>query len=215
MTYGDFDPDIDPDIDPDWCDDSGHYRDRGGYHYYGGDASGMKSDFELQRDCAVERHRPSTYLPATRGTQEETMTETAPVLRAEVQRLLIELANAQALEDRFPAEPPHGSVLRWVETFGRGSQEYAYVALRVGDNWHVTGRNGGAVTSWSELRDRIGAKPSHVATTWHEIPQPRRSAADEATDPQQWWELVYGKGANTVDGSTAGGGGGENGIDGA
>jgi hypothetical protein len=155
----------------------------------------------------ADRARMARVHRLDNDTQEvPPMPDNTVALRGQIQTLIEKLANAQALEDRFPAQPPDLSVLRWVETFGRGQaqREYTYVALRAGDQWYITGRDGGETLTWEQLRVKIGSKSCYVATGWNEIPQPVVHAAEEATDPQTWWELVYGKGKNTINGDVAG-----------
>lgn len=100
------------------------------------------------------------------------------------------------ITDRFPAQPPVGSVLRWERVFpGRGSSGnvYTYVALRAGDKWYVTGRSSN-IMSWDELADKIGDSPCFLVTGYMEIPRPKVDPLDSMTDPALWYQTVFGDG---------------------
>lgn len=131
--------------------------------------------------------------PTARTQKESPMTSSIDHLRADAQRALLSLAEAQALEDRFPSEPPDGSIVKWtgVHGSGRNRQEYTYAALRIGDTWYITGTQGRATLSWGEVRESIGTKPCWLATEFAEIPQPQKAAADLEADPAKWYALVY------------------------
>lgn len=121
-------------------------------------------------------------------TEEKPMPD-IDALRHQARQLLADLADAQALEDRFPHEPPEFSVIKWI--IKHGKREYIYVGLRVDESWFVTGSQGGRTLSWAALKREIGTAPCSLATGWDEIPAPEVSPADAETDPAKWFALVY------------------------
>lgn len=97
------------------------------------------------------------------------------------------------ISERFPAQPPSGSVLRWERTFSRqaGADAYTYVALRVNERWYVTGRNS-KVVSWEELTTLVGDSPCWLVTAYREIPRPTPDPLESMIDPTLWFETVFG-----------------------
>lgn len=100
------------------------------------------------------------------------------------------LGDVLALEeiDRFPVEPPDGSALRFEKSWG-GPTTYTYVALRVGDEWYMTGRKTSGI-SWPELKAFIHNNPCSIATVWAEIPVPEDTTPDDMT-PAEWHRQLY------------------------
>lgn len=108
--------------------------------------------------------------------------------------VLSKIVTSESEFDRFPVEPPDGTVLRYQKTFPNPpGRAYTYVALRAGGRWYRTGQHNKPI-DWLELRDDIANWPCHVATAWGEIPQAPESLF-EGVDPADWFREVY---QNTV-----------------
>jgi hypothetical protein len=91
--------------------------------------------------------------------------------------------------DRFPLEPPEGSVLRYTKTFGASERQYTYVALRAGHQWYVTGKRATPMT-FGELVEDIGDNPCDIATTWAVCPVPEHSPFEDMT-PAEWHAAMW------------------------
>lgn len=96
------------------------------------------------------------------------------------------------LFERFPTQPPPGSILRFERSYG-DRRTYTYLALRVDDRWFLTGRQR-RVLSWDDLVGEIGANTCHLVTEYTEIPQPPVDPREEIADPREWFRVVYGDG---------------------
>lgn len=121
--------------------------------------------------------------------------ETATRVAVRINQLLNALFEP---EPRFPAEPPEGTVLKWVKTLGSRKQEYTYVALRAGGRWYLTGKTSVGIT-WVELVEQIGGSPCDLAIDWAEIPQ-SEPGLFENTSPSEWYMAMYPKKVIASDG---------------
>jgi hypothetical protein len=92
-------------------------------------------------------------------------------------------------ESRFPAQPPSGSVLRFEQAHYQ--RTYTYVALRVNDDWYLTGRQTTPI-SWAELVEKVDGNTCHLVTEYAEIPKLPVNPVDEIGDPAEWFRSVYG-----------------------
>lgn len=110
-----------------------------------------------------------------------------------------DLLSLDAVE-RFPVEPPDGSVLRFTKSWG-GPQEYTYVAVRVGDYWYTTStKTAQQKMTWPELAEFIHDNPCSLATKWAVCPAPEPSPFEEMT-PEEWHAAMWPQGA-TVEGDS-------------
>lgn len=90
-----------------------------------------------------------------------------------LRNLLAAQATVEALAtklQRFPVEPPEGTVLRYAKTYDarpnyRETRTYVHVATRCGDKWYITARTGVGIT-WDALLLHIDAAHVEFATTW-------------------------------------------------
>lgn len=98
--------------------------------------------------------------------------------------------------DRFPTEPPDGSVLRYTKYLAPRGKEYTYVAVRADGRWYSTGRETQPL-SWDRMVDAIGDNPCSIATAWAVIPRPDPDPAG-GMDPAEWHRQMYQQ-AVTVD----------------
>jgi hypothetical protein len=98
--------------------------------------------------------------------------------------------------DRFPSQPPDGSVLKFEKSWGK-PQAYTYTALRIGDQWFLSGRKGEVLT-WEELKIRIHNNPCWICTQWAEVPVVEASPYEDMT-PEEWHRAMWPEVA-TVDG---------------
>lgn len=116
----------------------------------------------------------------------------------------LRIALSESTADRFPAEPPDGSVLRYTRNLS--GRHYTYVALRVGEKWYQTGRATRPLV-WDELIEQIGDNPCWIATDWApcwiatdwaEIPAPEPSPVESMT-PQEGHQQMFPQ-AGSMDG---------------
>src|SRR6185312_4048246 len=101
--------------------------------------------------------------------------------------------SAFGISERFPTQPPKGSVLMWLHKFNDDddSKPYTYVALRAGNHWYVTGTQGNTKVTWEDLARRIGNSPCWLLTKYKEIPQ-LKSELDSINDPTVWADEMFG-----------------------
>lgn len=81
--------------------------------------------------------------------------------------------------ERWEEEPEVGSVIKFDKTFGRGRtasefsivfQTYTYVAVRIGDQWFVTGSET-RPRDWNEMVEFIGDSPAELVSRWETVSQ--------------------------------------------
>lgn len=100
-------------------------------------------------------------------------------------------------DDRFPSEPPLGSVLRWTVRHPNG-RELSVVGLRVPPGWYLSTNYHQGPLSWERVRELIGSFPCWVAVDWVEIPQPEPEPSGD--DAVASWATQF-RGADPVDGT--------------
>jgi hypothetical protein len=77
-------------------------------------------------------------------------------LRRQALALLEEANEEEILEERFGTNDdwPNGAVISWDRVFVNGGRRYTYVALKAGNRWFVTGKQGNQCLSMSDLVER-------------------------------------------------------------
>jgi hypothetical protein len=120
---------------------------------------------------------------------------------------LVAFAGVNALMDRFGgAEPPVGTVIRWVREFdGRRGQmivegspsgsdklggalrfnieapsEYVFLAFRAPNgSWQTTSMRGASQRDWDALLKEIGDSKCELASEWADVPAPEKPTAEQ------------------------------------
>jgi hypothetical protein len=122
-------------------------------------------------------------------------------LPTDLEKLILQALPAQVVaaalmasiqDERFPAEPPLGSVLSWDVTYPGSETTYTYVALHAGDgSWWMTGKpsSNPSPTDWADVRKRIGNHPCQMAIQWGEIPMAKKNRY-EGMSPDEWFQKV-------------------------
>jgi transposase-like protein len=139
---------------------------------------GDKITYTDQYGWVHARHAPGqtrTYPVVAQDIQERnTVTNIADRIKA-TQSTLAELLETKQAIDKLgkDAEYPVESVIFFTRTFGRGSIEYRYVAIKTETNrWYVTGRDTSrSGMSWDDLVEThlIPADRLEFATQWEVI----------------------------------------------
>lgn len=149
----------------------------------------MIDDFDFDDPSAVRR--PRTVITGRRQLTADERSVVLADLSSQIQTVFGVLGEVNS---RWPAQPPSGSILRWERTFrSSGATDnpvYTYVALRVNDQWYVTGRRN-EIINWEQLQKLIDDSPCFLVTAYAEIPRPAKDPREEL-DPALWHQAFFG-----------------------